>query len=154
SAMLVPLPRLAMLAGFPRLAMLADFPRFTMLANLARLVLRLGAFVLSRMAVASGGAAVTALAASTRASLLVTFGVFGGEGFLAAFRPIYFAIDQLLDVVDRPGVDWRYDGEGRALLASSAGAADSVYVIFRMMGRVVIDHVADVWNVEAAGGDI
>ena len=39
-------------------------------------------------------------------------------------------------------------------LAGAACAADAVDVILGMMGRVVVDHVTDVGNVEAAGGDV
>ena len=36
----------------------------------------------------------------------------------------------------------------------AAGASDPVHVIFRMLGHIVIDHVTDSGNVQAARGNI
>ena len=46
------------------------------------------------------------------------------------------------------------DGDGGAGLAGAAGAADAVDVVVGVMRHVEIEDVADVGNVEAAGGDV
>ena len=78
--------------------------------------------------------------------------VFGRQ--LSAVLPVDLARDQLLDLGDRLLIDARDDGQRLARLAGAAGAADAMDVILGMMGRVVIDDVADVGNVEAARGDV
>src|SRR3989338_4860239 len=41
-----------------------------------------------------------------------------------------------------------------ALGAGAAGAADAMHVIFRYLWQVVVDHVADTADVDAAGGNV
>ena len=41
-----------------------------------------------------------------------------------------------------------------ALAAGPAGAADAVHVGFRIVGNIVVDHMADALDVKAAGGDV
>ena len=62
--------------------------------------------------------------------------------------------DQLLDLGDRLAVAGADDGVGGAGLAGAAGAADAMHVVVGVMRDVEIEDVADVGNVEAAGGDV
>ena len=48
----------------------------------------------------------------------------------------------------------RHQRERRAVLAGAAGAADAVDVIVGVARRLVIEHMADVGNVEPARGDV
>ena len=47
-----------------------------------------------------------------------------------------------------------HDGKGIADALGSSRAADAVHIILRMMRHVEIDHVADLFDVDAARGDI
>ena len=71
-----------------------------------------------------------------------------------ARRPRDALADQLLDLGDRLAVGRADDGDRGAGLAGAAGAADAVDVVVGMMRDVEIEDVADVGNVEAAGGDV
>ena len=73
---------------------------------------------------------------------------------MSAVLPVDLARDELLDLGDRLLVDARDDGQRLAGLAGAAGAADAMDVILGVMGRVVVDHVTDVGDVEAARGDV
>ena len=46
------------------------------------------------------------------------------------------------------------EGEGIADALGAAGAADAVDIIFGMLGNVVIDDMADTFDVDAARGDV
>jgi len=45
-------------------------------------------------------------------------------------------------------------GKGNARRSSAAGAADSMYVGFRLMGEIVVHDVGDSLDVDSARGDI
>src|SRR5439155_963384 len=62
--------------------------------------------------------------------------------------------DQLLDRGDRLVVVRRHDGDGGAGFSRAAGAADAVDIIVGVMRHVEIEYVADVRDVEPAGGDV
>src|SRR6478672_7676374 len=62
--------------------------------------------------------------------------------------------DQLFDLGDSPAVAGADDGVGRAGFAGAAGATDAVHVVVGMMGDVEIEDVADIRNIEPAGGDV
>ncbi len=63
--------------------------------------------------------------------------------------PISFSISAT--ALPSAGAD---DGDGGAALAGAAGAADAVDVVVGVMRHVEVEDVADVGNVEAAGGDV
>src|SRR6202044_2436142 len=71
---------------------------------------------------------------------------------LRALLPVDLARDELLDLGHRLLIDAGDDGQRLARLAGASGAADAVDVILRVMGRVIIDHVTDIGDVEASGG--
>lgn len=62
--------------------------------------------------------------------------------------------DQPLDGVDRLAVDWGDDGDRSAAAPGSTGAADTVHVVICVMRYVEIEHVTNLGNVEATGGDV
>jgi len=47
-------------------------------------------------------------------------------------------------------------GQGKCFagLARPGSPTDAVDIIFRILGQIVIDHVADIFNMNAAGGDV
>jgi hypothetical protein len=48
----------------------------------------------------------------------------------------------------------RHEGEGVARSRRSAGPADAVNVVFRLLGNVVVDDVTDAGDIESALGDV
>ena len=44
--------------------------------------------------------------------------------------------------------------EGFAGLARTGGAADAMHIIFRILRQVIIDHMADIFNMDATRGHI
>ena len=65
-----------------------------------------------------------------------------------------FLANELQDLVYVPGVGRGHDHKGAARLASPARASDPVYVVFGVVGNVIVEDVADIGDVEAPGGDI
>ena len=61
---------------------------------------------------------------------------------------------QFLDRLDRLGVGAGRKGYRDSGLAGSSGASDAVDIIVGMPGHVEVEDVADVLDVEAAGGDV
>ena len=62
--------------------------------------------------------------------------------------------DEFLDFHDRIGVFFADVADGLTAGAGPGGPADAVDVVLRVLGQVVVDHMADRGNVQAAGGDI
>ena len=46
------------------------------------------------------------------------------------------------------------ESQGLALFARATGTTDTVHVVVVLLWRVKVDHVADIWNVEAAGSNV
>src|ERR1700677_2947527 len=65
-----------------------------------------------------------------------------------------FLSDETLDGKDVRGVGGDHEREGIAGLFGATGAANAMNVVLGMLGHVVIDDVADVGDVEAAGSDV
>ncbi|MEY9410125.1 hypothetical protein ABH989_004591 [Bradyrhizobium ottawaense] len=74
--------------------------------------------------------------------------------FKVAFGARNALADQLLDCHHRLLVERRHDRDRGAGATGAAGPADAVDVVIGMVGNVEIEDVADLGNVEAAGGDI
>ena len=70
------------------------------------------------------------------------------------FQPADRMTDQFLDFGDMLAVGSRDDRNCSSLFAGAAGAADAMHVILGMDRHVEIEDMADIGNVEAAGGDI
>ena len=107
-----------------------------------------------------GATLATVGAAAPRLILLgrdtATAARIGGKGQFRRFNPLNrvtgdFLADQLFNGLDQLAILGRGDGEGPPQLAGAAGTADAVNIIFRMMRRVEVEHVADIGNVDAAG---
>ena len=81
-------------------------------------------------------------------------GFHGGFGLGAQFEIGDFLLDQGLDALPVLALFLGQHGEGLALAARAAGAADAVDVVLRMGGHVEVEDVADFRNVEAAGRDV
>ena len=67
------------------------------------------------------------------------------------------ALDLALQPRDAPDVGLllgQHERDADAAAAGAAGAADAVRVDVRLLGRVEVDHVRDVVDVEAARGDV
>ena len=49
-----------------------------------------------------------------------------------------------------------FTGQRKCLtgLARPGGPTDAVDIIFRILGQIVIDHMADIFNMNAAGGNV
>ena len=48
----------------------------------------------------------------------------------------------------------RHQGDGVAVLAGPAGAADAVHVVLRHVGQIKVHHMGQLVDIDAAGGDI
>lgn len=48
----------------------------------------------------------------------------------------------------------RHQGNGMAVLARPAGAADAVHIVLGHVGQVEVDHMGQLVDVDAAGGDV
>jgi hypothetical protein len=161
-------PRRGLLCPFPRLGLLlASSPGWLLLAiaTTVGLLLAVAAMALllaSRLGVALLSAAVALLLLLRPALRLPLFPAgCSGRGFAArsgleAFDDplLDLAIDQPLDRRhQRPvlGTDQR---DASPSTAGAAGAADSMYVILGHVGHVVVDHVRQRLDVEAARRDV
>ena len=79
---------------------------------------------------------------------LLDFGL--GRGF----APAHFDFGEALDLGDKEDFTSGGEGEGDTRAAGAAGAADTVKVVFGIVGQVVVDHDLDVIDVDAAGRHI
>jgi hypothetical protein len=68
--------------------------------------------------------------------------------------PVDFLADEVLDLLHLLHVLTRHDRKGVALVLCAAGAADAVNIILRVLRHIVIDHVADAGDIDAARGDV
>ena len=62
--------------------------------------------------------------------------------------------DGAFDVAQQAALFSGTEGDGRALGAGTRGAADAVDIGFRHMRQIVVDHVADAIDVDAARRDV
>ncbi len=62
--------------------------------------------------------------------------------------------DVALDVGQRNGVFLAAETDGVAFGAGAGGAADAMHVVFRIIGQIEIEDMADIGNVQAARGHI
>ena len=62
--------------------------------------------------------------------------------------------DQLFDRGNGLAIGRRDHGNGGPAAARAASATDAVDIIIGMMRHVEIEHVADIGNIEPAGGDV
>src|SRR5262245_39990171 len=62
--------------------------------------------------------------------------------------------EHALDIAQLPFLLWRDEGERLAGHLGATRAADAVDVVFRCLGHVEVDDVAERFDVDAAGGDI
>src|SRR5450830_55459 len=136
--------------------------RFARTTWLGRLCLRLSATA-RLLRTAAITAAVTAIAAATltiAATAATTAQLdwlrFGFRIRFEAFDEFdwNFALDEAFDVVQKIMLIDADQRHGRAGSASAAGAADTMDVIFRHIRQIVIDHVRQLVDVDAACGDI
>ena len=106
---------------------------------------------------AVGGGAVAA-AASARGLVVGSGGAGGVFGTLSeAFgqrRLGYVALEEALDGGEVAHVLVGDEGDGYAVALCACGAADAVYVVFGVVGYVVVDDAEDVVDVDAAGHDV
>ena len=63
-------------------------------------------------------------------------------------------VDQVLDRGERLALVGANEQVGNAVLAHPSGPADPVDVVLRIVGHVVIDHVADALDIDAAADDV
>jgi len=122
-----------------------------------------GARPASLAAAAFGGAEVVA-AAEADAAHAAVFGFLAGFSFFekggvfvvegVEFDALDFLADEAFDGADVHHVFGDHEGEGVARRFGATGAADAVDVIFGMLRHVEVNDVADVGDVEAAGGDV
>src|SRR5208282_6784008 len=100
------------------------------------------------------GVPTTACPPATLLAVALVRLVLVGRRQFGALLPGDLAGDELLDFGDRLGIGARHDRQRVAGLTGPPGAADAVDVVLGMVGRVVVDDVADVGNVESARGDV
>ena len=62
--------------------------------------------------------------------------------------------DVVLDLRQREGVGLAHKGNGVALGTGARGAADAVYVVFAVVGQVVVEYVGHAADVQTARGHI
>ena len=62
--------------------------------------------------------------------------------------------DELLDLHDRIGIFFADEADGLTAGARPGGPADAVNVVFGVLGQIIVEHMTDRGNVQAAGGDI
>ena len=102
------------------------------------------------LAPATGRRSCTAPA--TAATALAAVGDVLGAGRIA--DPGHGDAQHLLDVLELLDVLGRDEGQRAPFLAGAAGAADAVHVVVGLPGHVEVEDVADVGDVEAAGGHV
>src|SRR5581483_1359428 len=118
---------------------------------LARLVAALTVATALRLAASAAGTFTIAAARLARAVALLAA---VSMHLVVAFGARNALADQLFDRNHRLLVERRDDRDRRAGAAGTTGAADAMDVIVGMVGDVEIEDVADLGNVEAAGGDV
>ena len=91
-------------------------------------------------------------AAHSTAPLLARVGELGGSRL--AVDPRDVMVEQPFDRLDRFDIFRRDQGCGEAFAAGAAGAPDAVDIVLGMDRNVVVEDVADVGDVEPAGGDV
>src|SRR5215208_2088191 len=62
--------------------------------------------------------------------------------------------DQPFDVAQEWCLLARAEGDGNAVGAGTRSAADAMHIALRDIGQIIVDHVADAVDVDAAGSDI
>ncbi len=97
----------------------------------------------------AAGTATMAIPAMSLLALSAGFGI-----ALRAVDPRNFLVQHPLDRFERLDILRRHQRGGKAFAPGPAGAADAVNVVFWMDRHVVIEDVAHIRNVEAAGGDV
>ena len=98
--------------------------------------------------IAAAGAAIVAFAPDTADGLdgRQQFGGDGGNRNLVT--------DEFLDLRQAEDVFFAGERDGVARGAGARGAADAMHVVLGILRQVVVEHVRDLGDVQAAGGDV
>ena len=67
------------------------------------------------------------------------------------FHPWNFNLNQAFNIGEILFIAWCANHHGGAKLACATCAANPVYIVFRMAGHVIVEHVAHIGHIQPAG---